>query len=42
MFGILADDSDGAFALDDFALFAHRLNRCSYFHRDFLLLLIRL
>ena len=32
MFGILADDSDDAFPLNDFALIADRLDRCSNFH----------
>ncbi len=32
MFRILADDPDYAFALNDFALFAHRLYGCSYLH----------
>jgi hypothetical protein len=30
--GILADDSDDALALNDFALVADRLDRCSNFH----------
>ena len=38
MLGVLADDHDFAFALDDFALFAHGLNGRSYFHLFYLLL----
>ena len=30
--GILADDHDPAFSLDNLALIAHRLHRRSYFH----------
>ena len=38
MLGILADDHDTAFALDDLALFADGLNRRPDFHAHFLLL----
>ena len=38
MLGIIADDHDAAFPLNNLALFAHRLYRRSYFHDIYLLL----
>ena len=37
MFGILTDNPDASFSLDDFALFAHRFYRTSNLHLKALL-----
>ena len=34
MLWILTNDTNSAFALDHFALFANRLDRCSYLHDE--------